>query len=596
MAAPLFFASDDPLRDDNDDDDSRSDPLAGGGSGSGSGSDPLAAGGAHGTAHGSLFAADESSSDNEDNPFSSKEDQTEQLSASGGATSTATAAAPNESAFASLALNDNPPMPVNDMQPPPAYETMQHASSSSSAAAAAAAAAAVAAAPTAAPTPETVDGEFVVTVSDPAMQGDGVGAYVTYRVTTQTDLPQYASTHSTVIRRYRDFEWLANRLSRTNMGIIIPPLPKKSHVQHVGSKVAAATGSSSQNTPVHERTFIEQRRAALQKFLTRVVSHPVLAYSRDLQLFLEATEEDWKAAVARTPSTPTPGAASTGGGGLQGTLRSLETFFNGVETAATAVMKDVARGGSPASNVDSQDENDDPEYVRLRQYVMQLDHALAEAERQMGRMLRRQSRQADQLAELAASFRALCGMEGGPDYQVDEVTADAQAEAAPVAARCLLLASRRCLELSQDTRTQTSQLADAVQPTMSEWLRAVASLKSVMEDRSALVRRMKGTDALIARLRVSVSKLQATPGKEGRAAEEDFRLQEAITLSGQLRGDHEALAARMAEEVARFQKSRTEELAMTMRSLAAGEARLSSDTARAWRQIEQGIAGVAAAG
>jgi len=583
MAAQPLFAADDPLRDDNDD-DSGSDPLAN--SGSGLGSDPLAA---HGTAHGSLFADGESSSDNEDNPFSSKEDQTEQPSASGGATSTA---APNESAFASLALNDNPPMPVNDMQPPPAYETMQHASSSSSAAAAAAAAAA----PTAAPTPETVDGEFVVTVSDPAMQGDGVGAYVTYRVTTQTDLPQYASTHSTVIRRYRDFEWLANRLSRTNMGIIIPPLPRKSHVQHVGSKVAAATGSSSQNTPVHERTFIEQRRAALQKFLTRVVSHPVLAYSRDLQLFLEATEEDWKAAVARTPSTPTPGAASTGGGGLQGTLRSLETFFNGVETAATAVMKDVARGGSPASNVDSQDENDDPEYVRLRQYVMQLDHALAEAERQMGRMLRRQSRQADQLAELAASFRALCGMEGGPDYQVDEVTADAQAEVAPVAARCLLLASRRCLELSQDTRTQTSQLADAVQPTMSEWLRAVASLKSVMEDRSALVRRMKGTDALIARLRVSVSKLQATPGKEGRAAEEDFRLQEAITLSAQLRGDHEALAARMAEEVARFQKSRTEELAMTMRSLAAGEARLASDTARAWRQIEQGIAGVAAAG
>jgi len=135
-AQPLFALDDDPLRDGDDalNDGSFSDPLAGGGggSGSGSGSDPLAA---HGTAHGSLFADGESSSDNEDNPFSSKEDQTEQPSASGGATSTA---APNESAFASLALNDNPPMPVNDMQPPPAYETMQHASSSSSSSAAAA--------------------------------------------------------------------------------------------------------------------------------------------------------------------------------------------------------------------------------------------------------------------------------------------------------------------------------------------------------------------------------------------------------------------------------------------------------------------------
>ena len=124
---------------------------------------------------------------------------------------------------------------------------------------------------------------------------------------------------------------------------------------------------------------------------------------------------------------------------------------------------------------------------------------------------------------------------------------------------------------------------------MREWLRAVASLKGVMEERAQLVRRRKATGDLIARLRVSVSKLQATPGKEGKAAEEDYRLQEAVALNEKLRGDYEAFAARMAEEMARFQKSRTEELAMTMRSLAAGEARLASDTARMWRMVENEV-------
>ena len=278
--------------------------------------------------------------------------------------------------------------------------------------------------------------------------------------------------------------------------------------------------------PVHERSFIEQRRAALQKFLARITAHPVLAYSRDLQLFLEATEAEWKAAVttpAAPPSAATPGAAA-GESGVSKMTKSLGSFFSGVETAAHAVITDVAKGGTGRSS-DGDDEGEDPEYVRIREYVMQLDHALAESDRQVGRMLRRQRRQAEQLLELSATFRALSAMEGGPAFGTDEAQAAAEAEAAPVAARCLLLSSRRCQLLANDTTTQTTQLAEAVEPQMREWLRAVASLKGVMEERAQLVRRRKATGDLIARRRVSVSKLQATPGKEGKAAEEDYRLQ-----------------------------------------------------------------------
>lgn len=101
-------------------------------------------------------------------------------------------------------------------------------------------------------------------------------------------MPQYKKEHTEVIRRFRDFAWLWQRLQDTNRGlrlaadcmhlllapaaipaqivklfttwacsagIIVPPLPEKSAVQKF------------QMTS----EFIEQRRRALQVFVNRVV-------------------------------------------------------------------------------------------------------------------------------------------------------------------------------------------------------------------------------------------------------------------------------------------------------------------------------------
>lgn len=56
-----------------------------------------------------------------------------------------------------------------------------------------------------APYPEkTKDAEdelFEITVSDPVKQGENIGAYVSYRITTKTNLPQYRWTQFSMIRR-----------------------------------------------------------------------------------------------------------------------------------------------------------------------------------------------------------------------------------------------------------------------------------------------------------------------------------------------------------------------------------------------------------
>ena len=44
-------------------------------------------------------------------------------------------------------------------------------------------------------------------------------AYVSYKVCTQTDLPQYKNKQPEVIRRFRDFAWLHSRLREQNRGL-----------------------------------------------------------------------------------------------------------------------------------------------------------------------------------------------------------------------------------------------------------------------------------------------------------------------------------------------------------------------------------------
>lgn len=66
--------------------------------------------------------------------------------------------------------------------------------------------------------PERDSNDFDIVVSDPVKQGEGVGAYVSYKVITKTTLPQYRSQHHEVIRRFRDFAWLHARLAELNRG------------------------------------------------------------------------------------------------------------------------------------------------------------------------------------------------------------------------------------------------------------------------------------------------------------------------------------------------------------------------------------------
>ncbi|KAM4829222.1 sorting nexin-1 [Thomomys bottae] len=126
--------------------------------------------------------------------------------------------------------------------------------------------------------------DLTVGITDPEKIGDGMNAYVAYKVTTQTTLPMFRSKQFAVKRRFSDFLGLYEKLSEKHSqnGFIVPPPPEKSLIGMTKVKVGKEDSSSAE--------FLEKRRAALERYLQRVVNHPTMLQDPDVREFLEKEE------------------------------------------------------------------------------------------------------------------------------------------------------------------------------------------------------------------------------------------------------------------------------------------------------------------
>uniref|UniRef100_A0A803W7Y2 Sorting nexin-2 n=1 Tax=Ficedula albicollis TaxID=59894 RepID=A0A803W7Y2_FICAL len=100
----------------------------------------------------------------------------------------------------------------------------------------------------------------------------------------QTSMPMFRSKQFSVKRRFSDFLGLYDKLSEKHAqnGFIVPPPPEKSLIGMTKVKVGKEDSSSAE--------FLEKRRAALERYLRRVVSHPTMLQDPDVREFLEKEE------------------------------------------------------------------------------------------------------------------------------------------------------------------------------------------------------------------------------------------------------------------------------------------------------------------
>lgn len=101
-----------------------------------------------------------------------------------------------------------------------------------------------------------------------------------------------SSPTSSVIRRYSDFLWLHSLLLSRWPLRLIPPLPPKRLGMPLVAGVAGtgALGSG-------DDAFIQRRVKGLQRYLSALMSHPVLAHDKHLAVFLseKGSIADWRA-------------------------------------------------------------------------------------------------------------------------------------------------------------------------------------------------------------------------------------------------------------------------------------------------------------
>ncbi|KAF9225836.1 hypothetical protein BS17DRAFT_794683 [Gyrodon lividus] len=143
---------------------------------------------------------------------------------------------------------------------------------------------------------------FRVLVHSPTKRSSGLsGAYTVYNVTslfsssecTASDdeaAPSPTPMFITVQRRFSHFVVLHTALLRRLPGIALPPLPDK---QYAGRFNAA---------------FVEARRGDLERYIDRIVRHPIARYAEVVTSFLSCEDDlEWKRLVPQFLSTRAAG-------------------------------------------------------------------------------------------------------------------------------------------------------------------------------------------------------------------------------------------------------------------------------------------------
>jgi len=126
------------------------------------------------------------------------------------------------------------------------------------------------AAPTAPP------GYLLIRVSAPILsenERQDFSLVIRYSINIQTDRPEFVQGQFSSERRFRDFEWLHDRLHEEFAGAIIPPLPEKNLSDR------------------YQEVFIQARATALAKYLEKIAAHSELSTSKNFQVFLEGDEK-----------------------------------------------------------------------------------------------------------------------------------------------------------------------------------------------------------------------------------------------------------------------------------------------------------------
>ncbi|KAL8694899.1 MAG: hypothetical protein Q9218_000563 [Villophora microphyllina] len=218
------------------------------------------------------------------------------------------------------------------------------------------------------------EGRLDCTVSSPLKEHDGTkDAFVSYLVTTDSNIRLFTKSHTTVRRRFTDFVWLYKTLTAQWPHYAVPPLPDKHKMEYVrGDRFGS--------------DFTQRRAHSLHRFLKRLTLHPVLRRQLAFVTFLESA--DLNSYMRNHPAG--------GGRGGNTTDQGNSVFDNFTDTFVNAFSKV---------------HKPDKRFIEVREKADKLDEDLGHVEKIVARVARREADLEADYMDLSTQFLKLITLE-----------------------------------------------------------------------------------------------------------------------------------------------------------------------------------------
>ncbi|KAF2075336.1 hypothetical protein CYY_003365 [Polysphondylium violaceum] len=355
-----------------------------------------------------------------------------------------------------------------------------------------------------------------ISVTDPVIIGEGIGAYVVYKVNSKTQLrdqPDYVKD-KTVTRRYSDFLWLRNSLKDTKRGIIIPPLPEKAVLSN------------------RNKEFLEGRRRELEKFLNRIAENEGLVHANEVGIFLEGTDEQLSDAKRSkgdshnldqsTVSPPQPESKGIG--------KITSLFGSGINSISNLA----------ASGVHSVKEIDDW-FGYKKIYILQLDSSLRRLEESVSIVIKKRRELSNALGDFCTAGLSFSSCEAPQRHDVAS-------------------GFQRLTEVEANIRKGMDELnnneAGYFEEGIKDYIRVLSAVKELLNDRLDALLSMQNQERLVASKKEKFEKVKMSNKADAMRREVD----DACRKLNDLKVEYDNLSACAKIELTKFDEKRAYEM------------------------------------
>lgn len=336
---------------------------------------------------------------------------------------------------------------------------------------------------------------FTISVGDPIKVGDLTSAHIVYTVHTKTSSPNFSKKEASVTRRYRDFRWVYHALENNNPGFIVPPPPEK---QAVGR---------------FNEDFVESRRSALERMLTKIARHPVLQNDPDFRIFLESDS-------------------------FSADIKSKQ--YHSISTGEQPESKGFMSSLGGAFSFQSKFVETDEWFVEKKAHVDTLESQFKHLTKSLDAVIAQRKELSDSVADLSATLSTLATVELSKSF-TELLERFAETEL-----RIRDLYYRQCM---QDVLSMTT--------TLEEYMRLLTSIRATFSQRQKAYFTLQAAEAEQAKKKSSLAKVQ----KSGKtltdklaALTDDLAAQDARVLNARVAFDD--ISKQIVAEVGRFEAER----------------------------------------